>query len=110
MEHKGEVLLSTGLVSHLPTDMALAPARAGHYVYVSVRDTGCGIKPDVLPRIFEPFFTTKALSVRRGTGLGLSIVYELARALGYGVEVRSRPGQGTAFTIYLPAADESRPV
>jgi signal transduction histidine kinase len=84
--------------------MALSPARTNSYVHVSVRDTGCGIAPEILPRIFEPFFTTKALSVRRGTGLGLSIVYELARQLGYGLEVRSTPGKGSTFTIVLPAS------
>jgi signal transduction histidine kinase len=109
MEHRGEVTLTTGQIHHLPSNMALAPARAASHVYVSVRDTGCGIAPEILPRIFEPFFTTKALSVRRGTGLGLSIVYELCRQLGYGLEVRSKPGKGSTFTILLPATELPEP-
>ncbi len=109
MEHRGEVVVRTGHLTQLPTPMVLSPAPATGYVSVSVQDKGCGIAPEILPRIFEPFFTTKALSVRRGTGLGLSIVYELARQLGYGIEVRSQPGQGSTFTIVLPASPLEQP-
>jgi two-component system, cell cycle sensor histidine kinase and response regulator CckA len=49
----------------------------GEYAMFSVRDTGCGIAPEILPRVFEPFFTTK--DVGKGTGLGLSIVYGVVR-------------------------------
>jgi signal transduction histidine kinase/ligand-binding sensor domain-containing protein len=105
MDHHGEIILTTGRLRELPPGMALSPAPAAGYVQASVRDTGCGIAPDILPRIFEPFFTTKALSVQRGTGLGLSIVYEVARQLGYGLQVRSDPGQGSTFTIVLPVRE-----
>jgi signal transduction histidine kinase len=80
----------------------LAPVRANAYVCIAVRDEGSGIAPEVIPRIFEPFFTTKAWSTRRGTGLGLSMVYELARQMGYGLEVRSTPGHGSTFQIIVP--------
>lgn len=105
MEQRGLIVLSTGAVHHLPADLILAPALAASHVYVAVLDSGCGIDPETLPRIFEPFFTTKALSVRRGTGLGLAVVYELARQLGYGLEVRSTPGKGSTFRIILPAQE-----
>ena len=78
------------------------PAGAAEYVSVSIRDTGCGIPPENLPRIFEPFFTTKSLSARRGTGLGLSMVYELAKKLEAGLAVESVVDQGSVFTLILP--------
>jgi signal transduction histidine kinase len=70
---------------------------------VAVRDFGCGIAPEHVPRVFEPFFTTKALSTRRGTGLGLSIVYELAKKMEAGLALESSVGQGSIFSLYLPA-------
>jgi len=68
---------------------------------LSVRDTGPGIPPEVLPRIFQPYFTTK--SGRQGTGLGLNIVQRLVREAQAALHVRTDPGQGTCFTVYLPA-------
>ena len=70
-----------------------------------MRDSGCGIPPENLPRIFEPFFTTKALSTRRGTGLGLSMVYELAKKMGAGLAVESTVGRGSTFTLILPVRE-----
>lgn len=70
-------------------------------VVVRVRDTGPGIDPDILAHIFEPFFTTKKEG--HGTGLGLSTVYGIVERHGGTVDVHSRPGDGTAFTITLPA-------
>ena len=83
------------------------PRRPAAYVAISVRDFGCGIPPENMPRIFEPFFTTKALSVRRGTGLGLSMVYELAKKMEAGLAVESVVDQGSAFTLILPVTDMS---
>jgi nitrogen-specific signal transduction histidine kinase len=59
-----------------------------------------GIPPDVLPRIFDPFFTTKS----EGTGRGLSISYGIVRDHHGTIDVESRAGQGTAFTVTLSAA------
>lgn len=72
----------------------------GATVAVEVRDGGRGISPEHLPRIFEPFFTTRA----DGTGLGLAIVHKVVKAHGGEIDVRSRPGEGTTFTVLLPAA------
>jgi PAS domain S-box-containing protein len=76
----------------------------GDFVSIEVSDTGVGIAPEVLSRVFEPFFTTK--DAGKGTGLGLSQVYGFAKQSGGTAMVRSRPGQGTTVTLYLPATDE----
>ncbi len=72
----------------------------GRYAVVSVRDTGTGISPDVLPRVFDPFFTTK--DVGKGSGLGLSQVYGFVRQSGGQVRVDSAVGRGTAVELWLP--------
>jgi PAS domain S-box-containing protein len=77
------------------------PARG---VEVEITDTGSGISPENLPRIFDPFFTTK--SPGKGTGLGLSLSHTILERLGGSVSVRSRLGQGTTFTIVLPAGEK----
>lgn len=76
------------------------PPVAGPYVAITVTDTGTGVASDIRERIFEPFFTTK--DPGKGTGLGLSMVYGSVRAHGGMVEVDSRVGRGTTFTVYLP--------
>jgi signal transduction histidine kinase len=107
MPGRKAVVVSTARLETLPAGLFLKPADAPAYVGISVRDSGCGIPPGILPRIFEPFFTTKALSTRRGTGLGLSMAYELARRLNAGLHVESVVNQGSVFTLILPVPDNA---
>ena len=72
----------------------------GHYASLLVSDSGVGIAKEIQEHIFDPFFTTKAEG--QGTGLGLSTVYGIVRQLGGSIAVRSEPGRGAAFEIYLP--------
>jgi signal transduction histidine kinase len=69
-------------------------------VAIEIADNGHGIPEDVLPKIFDPFFTTK--EVGKGTGLGLSITYKIVESHGGRIEVASKVGTGTRFTITLP--------
>lgn len=75
--------------------------KSGAHVCISVQDTGTGIPPEVIHRIFDPFFTTKPAG--KGTGLGLSTVLGIVKGHGGVVQVRSEPGKGTKFDVYLPA-------
>ncbi len=77
-----------------------APA-AERYARLTVRDTGRGITPELLPRIFDPFFTTKTASP--GSGLGLAVVQGIVRRHGGVIVVDSTPGDGTAVQVYWPA-------
>jgi signal transduction histidine kinase/sugar lactone lactonase YvrE len=102
--HK-QLILATQKLERLPGGLVLTPSAAAAHVAVSVRDFGCGIPPENLPRIFEPFFTTKALSTRRGTGLGLSMAYELAKKMEAGIAVESVVGRGSTLTLILPVRE-----
>jgi signal transduction histidine kinase len=102
MNGRGRVILRTGETKSPPPDLALAPGPAELYLFVSVKDFGAGITPEVRSRIFEPFFTTKAFSTQRGTGLGLSMAYEMARHTQAGLQVQSEPAHGSTFTLFLP--------
>ena len=75
----------------------------GKYVCAAIKDTGDGIPEENLARIFDPFFTTKS----EGTGLGLSISYGIIENNGGKIEVQSRLGEGTTFTVMLPVSPPS---
>jgi len=76
----------------------LSPDRQS--VVVQVTDTGCGIPPENIKQVFSPFFTTKPLG--QGTGLGLSIAYGIVKMHHGAIQVKSRVGEGTTFTVTLP--------
>ena len=101
MEGVGKLRIRAWLVDGIPA-LRSEPAKAGKFVAVSVEDTGSGIDPACVEQIFEPFYTTKP--VGQGTGLGLSQVFGFAQQSGGDVQVQSRLGAGTTFTIYLPMA------
>jgi len=73
---------------------------SGTMVSVRVTDTGSGIPPDLLDRIWDPFFTTK--EVGKGIGLGLALTYDIVKRHGGEIQVESRPGEGSSFTVLLP--------
>jgi len=81
----------------------VSTAASNGIVKVRVEDTGCGIPEEHLERVFEPFFTTK--SAASGTGLGLSVCYGIVERHGGRIQVESRVGEGTAFTVELPIGE-----
>lgn len=97
MPFGGALHVSTESVVLKDSNVDVAP---GQYVVVTVRDSGHGMTPDVLPHIFEPFFTTKPAG--QGTGLGLSTSLGIIQQAGGFMHVESKPNDGSTFKIYLP--------
>ncbi len=99
------VNLILNAVDVLPENGAIAitvhKSPRGEFIDVDIADDGPGIPEPVLSRIFDPFFTTKP----RGTGLGLSVSQSIVKKLGGFIEVKSRPGEGTTFTVKLPKTE-----
>ena len=102
MSGEGNIRLETRNVG-LPETGSPPELASGHYVRLRVMDTGAGMKREVLDRIFEPFFTTKEQG--HGTGLGLAVVYGIVKEHGGAITVRSEPGVGTTFDVFVPSAD-----
>jgi PAS domain S-box-containing protein len=88
--------VSSGNLLHLP---------AGDYLRIDIKDQGCGIPQEDLPKIFDPYFSTKP----EGTGLGLASVYSVVKKHGGAIDVSSTVGTGTIFTVFLPAVSGERP-
>lgn len=99
MANSGTLFITMENVYFGQNDLAREIAK-GHYVVLSVRDTGCGMQPETLKKVFEPFFSTK--EVGKGTGLGLSMVYGFAKKSGGAVWIDSVVGKGTDVQLYLP--------
>jgi hypothetical protein len=103
MDGAGCVRVSTGRRQVDEAEAAHRELTSRTCATLTVSDDGPGIPPDVLDRVFEPFFTTKP--VGKGTGLGLATVYGLVRQAGGSIEATSIQGEGTTFTVLLPAVD-----
>jgi two-component system cell cycle sensor histidine kinase/response regulator CckA len=91
---------SSRMIVFAPRQLGAETMPPGRYVVITVKDTGAGIPPEILPHIFDPFFTTKR--DRGGSGLGLSTVHGIVRQSEGFVAVESTPGKGTSVQIYLP--------
>lgn len=98
----GSIVVETG-VRELAAERSRPSVPPGVYAYVSVRDAGVGMPPEVLARATEPFFTTKAFG--RNTGLGLSIAHGVAAQAGGGLMLASEIGRGTTVTMVVPLAE-----
>ena len=106
MPEGGKLRFGLERIPTLPPGLRPSPPQAGgteggEWVQMTVSDTGTGIPPDMLPHIFDPFFTTKAPG--KGTGLGLAQVHGIVKQHEGEIDVKSQVGQGTTFTVYLPA-------
>ncbi|MFZ5573051.1 MAG: hybrid sensor histidine kinase/response regulator [Thermodesulfobacteriota bacterium] len=101
----GNLVLKTENKTHLDIRVDDLVPKEGSYVCLTVQDTGIGMDAKTLDHIFEPFFTTKDIS--RGSGLGLASAYGIVKAHGGYIHVHSRKGEGTIFSVYLPAVRKS---
>jgi len=100
MPEGGRIIIETSN-RRIGDELAMAlDLASGHYLCLSVADTGTGMSEDVIAKAFDPFFTTKPLG--QGTGLGLSMIYGFAKQSGGQVRIHSLVGQGTTVSIYLP--------
>jgi two-component system cell cycle sensor histidine kinase/response regulator CckA len=105
MQRGGELAIETDNVELGEDFIKEQPeAKPGSYVRLTVRDTGCGMSPEVMAHLFEPFFTTKERG--KGTGLGLATVYGIVNQSDGHVQVRSEVGRGTTINIFLPKLTE----
>jgi CheY-like chemotaxis protein len=104
-----QAMLDVGLIEVTARNVVIGSSSpvslpAGSYVRLDIRDFGPGIAPSILSRIFDPFFTTKP----KGQGLGLSTSYSILLRHRGKIEVNSAPGEGSTFSIFLPALPEAR--
>jgi len=105
MQAKGGVLEVSLNDAELDADFARQhpDVKPGKFIRLMVKDTGCGMTPQVTERVFDPFFTTK--KVGEGTGMGLSVVHGIIKSHGGSIIVESSPGRGSAFSVFLPAIE-----
>ncbi len=103
----GSLRVSTRSRSVSPEEAAVHGLEGGHYVELVIADSGTGMAPETVERIFEPFFSTKG---ERGTGMGLATVYGTVDQSDGWIDVASTVGEGTTFTVMLPAAGEPEEV
>ena len=103
---EGEVTIRTESRRLKGTIIGHDEVREGDYAVLTVSDTGTGIADENKKKIFEPFYTRKAMG-KNGTGLGLSIVWGTVKDHNGYIDVQSRLGEGTTFTVYFPVLREN---
>jgi len=81
-----------------------APVQAGKFVKICIQDSGVGMPASIVEKIFDPYFSTK----QEGSGLGLAITHSIIIKHGGHISAESSPGAGTAFTLYLPASEQTK--
>jgi signal transduction histidine kinase len=105
MQAEGGILTVT--LKHVELDelhnITYPDLKPGPYVKLSVSDTGCGMKPQVIERLFDPFFTTKPKG--EGTGMGLAMVHGIVQDMNGVIDVYSEPGRGSTFNLLFPAIE-----
>jgi two-component system NtrC family sensor kinase len=131
LDGSGTLTVNTGMVSQLPhnEDSIPPPRRSGEpsdkdftalrrkpplvllanhgpYVFIQAKDTGAGIPPESIQQVFEPFYTTK--DPGKGTGIGLTVCLGIVDSYGGRIHVKSHPGEGSCFTVYLPVGSPLR--
>ncbi|PKL35122.1 MAG: hypothetical protein CVV44_23150 [Spirochaetae bacterium HGW-Spirochaetae-1] len=94
MTEGGIITISAGNIHSIPANL---PIPDGQYVKITISDNGCGIPSENIGKIFDPYFTTK----KSGSGLGLASSYSIIKRHGGYIDVKSQPGSGTSFSIYL---------
>ena len=104
MLDSGDFIVKTSNVTHEDMKDKEYDPKPGNYVLLTVTDTGVGMDKSTMGLIFDPFFTTKHMGM--GTGLGLAAVYGIITGHGGYIDVESRKGHGSTFSIYLPASGE----
>ena len=102
MSSGGDLFLKTINVTHKDIIGKLYKPTGGDYVMLTVTDSGMGMDRKTMERIFDPFFTTKEMG--RGTGLGLASAYGIVKSHSGYIDVESKKGQGTTFSVFLPAS------
>jgi len=100
---KLEVILKETYLSYEQSQQMVG-MKVGRHLELTVKDNGHGMPPQVLERIFEPYYTTKEQG--KGTGLGLSVIHGIIKNHGGDISVRSQPGVGSTFRVYLPVIDD----
>jgi CheY-like chemotaxis protein len=108
IENGGRLTLTADVIELKKRDLRLAPELLpGHYLELTVADTGVGIAPEVLDRVFDPYFTTQ--SRKNGAGLGLAVVHGIVHRHGGSIHIDSTLGRGTTVTVRLPVTDTEKP-
>lgn len=101
IEDTGKITISTDNAFLSKKDIENRPiSKPGSYIILKIIDDGHGIDDEILPKIFDPFFTSKEIG--QGTGLGLSTVYGIVKQNNGFIDIESKPGKGTSFSIFLP--------